>query len=665
MNIKQFSFIISILFCFSFAYSQENDSIYQVSDIEFQSVADKSQDHLKTAKIYIDSSKISRKNHELNQSLIFLSIAEKFALELDNDSLHADLNYYYGRTYQRFDESMLSVPYFQNAIMGYTNIKDTAKLAKTYNVLGTVYKNNNLYSEAVEMFNIANKLYYFKGDSIGTAIVQLNMGNVFKNTGREDLAKNHYFKALNVFIANEDVGNEINCYNNLGNVYKNQKQYDSAFFYMYKTAALRKERNSITGLAYIYHNLANLHIATNSLDSALYYVSMSFDLKKKLNSNLEVASSYEVFGRIYMKKNFWNLAIDNFNSALKLVPDLDKNKDFVDLPKNIGQCYYNKGDFKNSAEHFFIYTSIIDSINSVQTQESIENQLIQYELFADSIETNQLLLEKELINAENENKSLSNEIDKRNLIYLVIILALIFVVLTVFLFFTRKDLNKSKKHKVVLTAQNEELKRTLISKEEKEILLKEVHHRVKNNLQIINSLIRLQSDYMNQDNFREKLKETENRVRSMALIHEKLYKSDNLSSLSVRNYIEELCINILDSYENHIKISLKFDVEECQYGIDSLIPIGLIINEAVSNSIQHAFYDQEDGVIEVSLTSTGDKTILKLSDNGIGADLTFDELKEDSLGMELIISLTDQLDGEIELLTDKGFNYIFSFPKLK
>ena len=242
---------------------------------------------------------------------------------------------------------------------------------------------------------------------------------------------------------------------------------------------------------------------------------------------------------------------------------------------------------------------------------------------------------------------------------------LVIAIIAILFFSARKRLSQTKTHEKILEIQNEELKRTLISKEEKEILLKEVHHRVKNNLQIINSLIRLQSNFMNAKNFKEKLMETENRIRSMALIHEKLYKTGNLASLGIGNYIEELSFNIIESYENHnIKIKLSFDLEDREFSIDKLIPLGLIINEVLSNALKHAFYDRVEGNVWISLQSGITHSIMTIKDDGLGADLSIDELKEDSLGMELILSLTEQLDGELDINTSNGFEYIFSFPLL-
>jgi two-component sensor histidine kinase len=151
----------------------------------------------------------------------------------------------------------------------------------------------------------------------------------------------------------------------------------------------------------------------------------------------------------------------------------------------------------------------------------------------------------------------------------------------------------------------------------------------------------------------------------MSLIHEKLYKTESLSKLKVKDYFVDLIDNVQDSYELAENVKITHNIDGTELGIDSLIPLGLIVNETISNSFKHAFEGKNSGKITIELKNTENQTTMKISDNGIGADLTISELKEESLGMELIYDLTDQLDGILSLSTAQGFNYEFIFPRLK
>ncbi len=215
--------------------------------------------------------------------------------------------------------------------------------------------------------------------------------------------------------------------------------------------------------------------------------------------------------------------------------------------------------------------------------------------------------------------------------------------------------------------QKEELKQTLLSNEEKQLLLREIHHRVKNNFQIINSLIRLQANYTNQTNYRERLIETETRIRSMSLIHEMLYQTESLIDLDPKDYINELRKNIMNSYTNMITTNIEFNISinSGKISIDNLIVLGIIINEVFSNSIKYGFADKDNGELGLELSDEKNCTILKIWDDGVGSDLAIDTLKHNSLGMDLIWSLTEQIDGKVELDSKNGFLYHFKFPLLK
>jgi PAS domain S-box-containing protein len=201
--------------------------------------------------------------------------------------------------------------------------------------------------------------------------------------------------------------------------------------------------------------------------------------------------------------------------------------------------------------------------------------------------------------------------------------------------------------------------------EEKNILLKEIHHRVKNNLQIISSLLSLQEVYV-QENAKalSVLKESRNRVLSMATIHEMLYQSEDISGINFSNYIERLTTTLFHSYHN-TNIP-KINVDQIYLNIDTSIPLGLIISELVSNSLKYAFPDDKTGDISVYLHSHDEEYELVISDDGIGfpENLDFRNV-ESTLGLKLINSLVNQLDGSIELDSSHGTKYTIRFKELK
>jgi len=222
----------------------------------------------------------------------------------------------------------------------------------------------------------------------------------------------------------------------------------------------------------------------------------------------------------------------------------------------------------------------------------------------------------------------------------------------------------------VMEALQKEAAKTESSLQEKELLLREIHHRVKNNLQVISSLLSLQSRSSKDEQAIEMAKESQNRIKVMALIHEKLYRSKDFANVEFNDYIKNLVNDLFASYRvSSSKITLKMDIENISLGIDTAIPTGLIINELVTNCLKYAFTKDKDGEIRISLRSLDDgQNELIVSDNGIGMPDNLDIKKADSLGLRMITNLTERsLHGKVVINKKNGteFQIIFKEKEYK
>lgn len=218
-----------------------------------------------------------------------------------------------------------------------------------------------------------------------------------------------------------------------------------------------------------------------------------------------------------------------------------------------------------------------------------------------------------------------------------------------------------------ITDRKKATEKTKAALKEKEVLLQELHHRVKNNMQVISGLIELQSQQLKDKSSREIFNETRDRVSSMALIHENLYKASDLGNINFMEYIKTLTKHLFYSYNvDSGVVQLKTDVKNVFLDVQVGIPCGLIINELVSNTFKHAFPEGKQGEICVSLfpDSEGQYTLI-VKDNGIGFPKKLDFRKTTSLGMQLVTMLVDQLEGTIELKRDEGTEFVISFPEKK
>jgi PAS domain S-box-containing protein len=218
-----------------------------------------------------------------------------------------------------------------------------------------------------------------------------------------------------------------------------------------------------------------------------------------------------------------------------------------------------------------------------------------------------------------------------------------------------------------------------------EARIKEIHHRIKNNLQVISSLLSLQAEKFNDEEVLEAFKESQNRVGSMALIHEELYKGDNIEILNFADYLLKLTTDLLNSYRvGRENINLKLDLEQVYLNIDTAIPLGIIVNELISNSLKHAFPNRRKGEIRISLQRTEDELnkegcetdeeckqnlffvyMLNVSDKGVGIPKEIDPKNAETLGLQLVNILVEQIDGCLEVKSDNGTEFTIWFNNIE
>ena len=316
--------------------------------------------------------------------------------------------------------------------------------------------------------------------------------------------------------------------------------------------------------------------------------------------------------------------------------------------QELHEYHANHQKYQQAYDYLLKFNAIEDSLLSLEKNKQVEELEAKYEL--DKKQKQVALLAK-----ENKIKTLETQQQKnakRALFLVVGILSLLFLLLI--------NRYRIKRKSNRLLAQ----KNTLIAKalQEKEMLLKEVHHRVKNNLQIISSLLNLQGKFNRRQDPKVILKQSQHKIQTMAIIHEKLYQSDNLASIDLKNYLESLIQHFKSGYDlADQNIDFATQIDQITLKMDHLVPCGLIINELITNSLKYAFPDQAQGQIQVKATQKDETCVLVVKDNGIGLppEFTLDNLN--SLGLHLVQGLTDQLRGSFELLKSEGAGFKITF----
>lgn len=212
----------------------------------------------------------------------------------------------------------------------------------------------------------------------------------------------------------------------------------------------------------------------------------------------------------------------------------------------------------------------------------------------------------------------------------------------------------------MLRAIQTSLQRSL---EAKEMLLREVHHRVKNNLQVVSSLLDLQSRSIGDRLLTEKLEVSQNRIRCMALVHESLYGAGQFEQIDARDYLRQLASHLLDSYGHSQSISLHLDLEDLRFDVDRAMTVGLLANELLSNALKHAFPADRSGEVRLQLASQGDACVLTVADDGVGMLPGAQRGKPGHMGMTLVSTFAKQLRGSVAIESDAGTRVHVTFPR--
>ena len=348
--------------------------------------------------------------------------------------------------------------------------------------------------------------------------------------------------------------------------------------------------------------------------------------------------------RIYLKKDKLKESKIYAERAMVLSEVKGSPSRISIVSKLLSEIYQKENNWQKAFTMEKLYFKMRDSIKNKEVQSSLVEQASAYEL-------DKKQQEIELLSAKNVIQEL-RLLKNKNSITLILI-ALFLTLLVAFISYRgyKKNLLINK----LLEKQKSEISR---QNEAKKTMLQEIHHRVKNNLQVVNSLLRMQSSKMKDKNIVGMFKETQSRIRSMAKLHEKMYQSGDLDKFNAKEHITLLVEEIVTNYSVGKTIELNLDIDAIFVDSKTMMPLSLIINEMISNSLKYAFEGMNEGVITVKFNKIEDKTQLVVSDNGIGYT---PNPKSKGLGLRLISSFNRQLNGTMEKITNNGTEFKLIF----
>lgn len=461
-----------------------------------------------------------------------------------------------------------------------------------------------------------------------------HMGQIHRRMNQYEEAQKYYDEALELALKTPKTEDDAVLYNNMGNLQGQQGHFDGAIEYYRKAEIIDSIEGDTEGLSYVAENYGNLYGRNGRIPEAQEFFLKALALRKKLEGSLEIGRIYQKVGSVYNLMGQHDKALSSMDSAMHYA----SQSGALEVQKNIAlasaMVYEKIGDYSRAYHQMEIHKELQDSFLNKSIAEKVAT-------LNATFDTERKEKEIELLNAEREIADAKLKSTQRQML-LSIIGLILFAILSAFIY---RLWQRTK-------IQNKIIEKSL---DEKEILIREIHHRVKNNLQFISSLLGLQSEHVSDDKALGALQEGQDRVQSMALIHQNLYQEENLTGVEVKEYFVKLIRNLFDSYNiRQGAIDLKLDISPLNLDVDTVIPIGLIVNELISNSLKYAFQSGNKGIISVSLKEANSQLILRVADNGNGIPDSAIDTLGDSFGYRLIHVLRDQLHATLEINNERG-----------
>ncbi|PCJ00455.1 MAG: hypothetical protein COB15_02805 [Flavobacteriales bacterium] len=566
-----------------------------------------------------------------------------------------------------------------------------------------------LFSNPDSAFYYAEKYYNYaksKGLKRNMASARTTQGASFYLRGDYKKATKYYLLALSLYENSIDNKGEkgykpgiSSVLNNLGMIHKEQGDLEKAIEYYSKSLVIKKASNNKRGLAITLDNIGDIYFSEGILDSAKIFLEKSIELYKTIKNTdgtynnrnrLGFASATNKLGKVYKKEGQFKkaltlhhesliifekindkegissteiaissvyLALDNKQKAIKhakIALEIAQLSGFVkqieSSSKSLYLAYSKKGDYKNALKMIQLNRLMSDSIKNQQSKEDIIKQEYQYKYDNRVIEDSIILAHSEAVSkAQLEAKNLKISNGKSLLLLLCLGISLL-VISIGFIFYRYRVVTKQK---------------SIIQKEKemRENMMQEIHHRVKNNMQIIRSLLRLQSNKIDDTKIVSMFEECQNRILTMASIHESMYQSKDFIKIDISDYLNLLVKKIAASHKLQNNIDLKLSIPNVKFKSETIVPLGLIINEIMTNSFKYAFNEQNTGTVVLELKEMGKREFeMIIGDNGIGMSKN-EENNLHSLGQELIEIFTEQLNGTMERLKEPGTMFKMKFKE--
>jgi two-component sensor histidine kinase len=535
-----------------------------------------------------------------------------------------------------------AIYYYDVAANIYKQINNIEGYADAMSNQGLAYSKIARSTEAIEALHTALNIY----DSLGLATKKSNtlnnLGILFQLNEDYDKALSNY--QLSIKTAPENKGNIARCLINIASIYNRQEKYDSALAIYNKALIELTDQNNVRGLSIVHNNVSAIYINLTQYKKAEEELKKAIAYKKELNDVRGMAIASNNMADLLTKMGRYNEAQTWAATSLALSKEANSKRQELEALLFSAQIEKALGQFKNSTGFYQKYIVLKDSLDKAEKSKEIQEVQEKYQ----TAQRKKEIAELEIQNQQSllDAKESANQ---RNVLILLLAIILIIVGFLIFL-----NNSKQKSNKLLSQALGE-----------KETLLKEIHHRVKNNLQVISSLLNLQAGSLDNEEVIEAVREGQNRVKSMALIHEKLYQETDLRGVDVKSYLEHLVEELFTAFGvDREAINSQVVTNDLKLDIDTVIPLGLILNELITNTLKYAFNKTANGTLTIAIEEKDDKLVVLVKDNGKGVDPQEIETSN-SFGWKMIRSLSRKLKAEIAIFNENGTTVTLTLNRYK
>lgn len=537
----------------------------------------------------------------------------------------------------------------------------------TYAYISGAYMEMELYEKALETAKIKYKAAASVGRNDVLANKNSEIAHVYYKLKVYDLAVEYFLKCVE---EHKKLGNYYvvaSNYNNVGLSYTRWKKPDTALLY-YDTAIANVELHyervddqpgKASFLELLNGNKATVYYNQGRYDEAIAIQQKNTNPDSLVENQYGTLNAILLLSNAYRKKNEPAIAIKYIDTAEALMKqyEIDNTSINIQVGEIKARVLLDLSEYEKSARIFKYINHLKDSIRSEQNRKTALASNSGYQVYQ---KENELIKQKaSLAKSEAERVQAAQQ---KTLFLFVSIALLTVVILGVVLFSQKTKSNRQlKSQKQEIEKQNAIIENNL---EEKETLLKEIQHRVKNNLQVISGMLQLQTRNFDDPRMHDAMEEAQGRIKAMAIIHQQLYLNENnINYISFGKYLENLTRQIAGAYrEVSRKVEMDIDVHDVEFNVDTAVPLGIIVNELVSNAYKYAFHETEKGSIKISIEQEETNHYrMTIKDNGIGLPDDFDPMKTKSLGLKLVKILSKQMRGTFAFSSDNGTLFSISF----